>query len=62
MIFANSLSKSEVLEQIQWLESEIDTCLEFDLPTMHLESQLNTIDEILYYKEKVKNEASAFMH
>jgi hypothetical protein len=62
MIFANSLSENEIRKQIQWLESEIDTCLEFDLPTRHLETQLNAIDEILYYKDKVTNDSSVFMH
>ncbi|MFC1539407.1 hypothetical protein ACFL6H_08280 [Candidatus Latescibacterota bacterium] len=62
MIIAQSLSKAELLKQINWLEREIDTCLEFDLPTKHLENQLNAIDQILFYKEKAKNDASVFMH
>lgn len=62
MLFAHSLSESELHQHIKWLESEIDTCLEFDLPTKHLENQLNAIDEILYYREKVIEEASMLMH
>ncbi|MFC1489878.1 hypothetical protein ACFL6K_01580 [Candidatus Latescibacterota bacterium] len=62
MTFENSLSEIEIRKQIKWLEREIDTCLEFDLPTTHLETQLNAIDEILFYKEKVINDSSAFMH
>jgi hypothetical protein len=62
MLFAHSLSENELYQHIKWLENEIDACLEFDLPTRHLESQLNAIDEILYYREKLNENARLVMH
>ncbi len=61
MLFTQSLSERELFQHIKWLESEIDACLEFDLPTKHLEYQLNAVDEILYYRDKVNEDARIFM-
>ena len=37
------LSLYDLLERINWLETEIDKCLSCDLPIVHLEQELNTL-------------------
>ena len=51
MDILKAFSEQEILNHIAWLENEIDTCLEYDLPTQHLESELNSLDEVLYYQK-----------
>ena len=50
MIIAEALSEQEINKHITWLENEIDRCLEYDLPTQRFESELNALDEVLYYQ------------
>ena len=53
-ILTKKFSQQEILKHIAWLENEIDNCLLFDLPTHHLESDLNSIKELLYPNETIK--------
>jgi len=36
-------SRYDLLERINWLETEIDKCLSCDLPIVHLEQELCTL-------------------
>jgi len=36
----STLSSREINKHLAWLEYEISLCLEYDLPTRHLESEL----------------------
>ncbi len=36
-------SRYDLLERINWLEVEIDKCLSYDLPIVHLEQELSTL-------------------
>jgi len=40
------LSFEEIIKHILWLESEIDLCLQYDLPTEHLEKELSEFQTI----------------
>ena len=41
------LSEREIGEYISWLETEIDKCLECDLPVSHLEEELIALNYVL---------------
>ena len=41
-----NLSFEEIIKHILWLESEIDLCLQYDLPTEHLEKELSEFQTI----------------
>ena len=40
------LSEREIGEYISWLETEIDKCLECDLPVNHLEEELIALNYV----------------
>ncbi len=39
MVDTKALSSREINKHLAWLEYEINLCLQYDLPTQHLESQ-----------------------
>ena len=41
-----TLTAEDIQKHIDWLESEIDTCLEYDLPAEHFASDLDTLKQI----------------
>ena len=44
------LSELELLKFKRWLDAEIDWCLEYDLPTLHLENELIALSSLLQIK------------
>ena len=46
MIETVKLSFEEIINHLLWLESEIDLCLQYDLPTEHLEKELSEFQTI----------------
>ena len=42
-----TLSAKEIHKLITWVESEIDRCIENDLPMEHIEKQLITLNDML---------------
>lgn len=41
------MSDDEIGQRVIWLENEINTCLEFDLPTTSFENELIAVLEVL---------------
>ena len=41
------LTEREINKRVAWLKSEIDICLECDLPIEHLEKELNILNRNL---------------
>ena len=52
----DNFSEHELYLYILWLESEIDKCLQFDLPFDHLEEELCSLNE--GFKKNTQEEKS----
>lgn len=42
------INGKEVYKYIDWLESELDRCLECDLPSVHIEKELSYYNKLLH--------------
>ncbi len=42
------INKKDIYKYIDWLESEINKCLECDLPSVHMEKELSYYNKLLH--------------
>lgn len=57
MVDLTGISDSDLRKHVAWLEYEIGLCLEYDLPTCHLEQELTQVRSIQAKRLKI-NKAS----
>jgi hypothetical protein len=47
MVDNGSITDAEIAAYITLIEKEIDLCLEYDLPILHLVAEINTLNDVV---------------